>query len=87
MRSSARGCSRPWHSRPPNEDAMLTALLIYAAASSYWYFWQVLLNAGSARPADVALCALLGLLTGSVLVTAVMIIWLATWGQAALTKR
>jgi hypothetical protein len=62
---------------------MMPVLLIYAAASSYWYFWQVLLDAGDAPPADVARCALFGLLTGWVLVTVALIVVLASSGQSA----
>lgn len=66
---------------------MMTVLLIYAAASSYWYFWRVLLDEDKYPPAEVARCALLGLLTGWILVTFALIVLLPSWTQAAFAKR
>jgi len=60
---------------------MLAALVTLYIVVGYWYFWQVLMLMGSENsdPATRVLCAVLGLLTGPLLMLAALCAWVPIW--------
>ena len=46
---------------------MIDGLIGLYALGGYWYYWRVL-KLGASNPRDLAVCALLGLLVGPILI-------------------